>query len=132
MSYEKRKIKYHPDVDFHKDSVILRETFIRYLENLQKATVPSEEIAKALENFKTISQPPQAFLKAIENIQKATVPLREVAIALENLVKVYRPRQDLLRAVENMQEAIEPSRKFLAALTDGEKLMKIVEEYEKE
>lgn len=90
MSSEKRKINYHPDVDFNKDSVILREALIRSLENIQKAARPSEEVAKALENFKKASQPPQAILKAIKNIQTAIKPSHKFLTALTDAEKLKK------------------------------------------
>ena len=87
-------IKYHPDVDIKKSSVMLEEALAKSLDKIEKATEPSKDLAAALARIKKASQPSEDYLKALEQIKKATEPSRSLVNALATADRLKRIIKD--------------------------------------
>jgi hypothetical protein len=75
---EKRKIKYHPNSNLGRGSIILKTEIEKLSEDLQKApTTKLNELAEALAKLKKSAQPWESSIKAMEKAIKPAITINK-------------------------------------------------------
>ena len=126
---KKRTVKYHPNMDMSKDSIIVREAVIKALKKLKITTEPSLELKKALER---IAQPSKEYIDAMNKLRRVTEPSVELKKALEKMQVTLRPLDELRRSSMVILRATKSLNEFQQTFSDAVKLKKIIEEHERE
>lgn len=107
MEKKKRKIRYHPSVNFQKSSVIIQEASESLLDVLQKSVNSSLSKIKSFESFQKSAQPNAKTLKALESLRKAIQPVKEIQKTFEGLQNLNQQTMkilDNLKLQENFNE----------------------------
>ena len=92
--YKKRKINYHPDVNYHKDSIILKDAIERSIKKFQEAIKSTNYMAKDYQkNLQLINE---SYQKNSEDINKLKSALKmdEFIDALEYAEKIKKVIKD--------------------------------------
>ena len=93
--YKKRKISYHPNVNYNKDSIILKDAIEKYIKKLKEAMEPTNKMAEDYQKYlQAISK---SYQKSFEDIKKLKGILKidefiaafEYAEKLKKIIKDY-------------------------------------------
>jgi tetratricopeptide (TPR) repeat protein len=142
-----RKIKYHPDVDLNKDSLITWQAYIDQIKQLQKnnnqlsenikhiveklqdTLCPSAEFKKALGELQRSLKPSEEYKHTVEKLQETLRPSAEFKKALEELQRSLKPSEEYKHTVEKLQETLRPSQEHKKAIEELQRSLKQTEEY---
>ena len=94
------RIKYHPNADHAKDSVVLKEALRLQLEGLQKLLEPSLRAKKLLQQIEKAYQPTKSYERVLEKLSKAMEPTARHKRLLEQMEKAYQPSKEFERVLE--------------------------------
>ena len=106
--FKKRKVNYHPNVNYHKDSIILKDAIERSIKKFQEAIKSTNYMAEDYQkNFEVITESYQKSFKDINKFQEAIKSINHMA---KNYQKNFRPADWLskkyIEDINKFQEAI--------------------------
>jgi len=107
--YKKRKINYHPDVNYHKDSIILKDAIEKSINKLQKAIESINYMAKDYQNnFRPATRLSKKYFEDVKKLNEAIESINYMARDYQNN---FRPATRLSKKyfedVSKFQKAIE-------------------------
>ena len=74
----------------------------------------------------------EAIDASLEKLQKSATPSEELTKVWEEIQKkTSQSTQAYVKAIEKLQKSVQPSHRFLEALSDANRIKKIIETYEK-
>lgn len=131
MEKKKRKIKYHPSVNFQKSSLIMQEASESLLNVLQKSVSSSVSKIMSFEHLQELTQPNAETLKTLESLRKTIQPVKEIQKTLEGLQNLNQQTINLLDKLKLQENFNKVFGTLNVAIEQFKKLKSIKESNEK-
>ena len=130
--YKKRKISYHPNVNYNKDSIILKDAIEKSIKKLKEAMEPTNKMAEDYQKYlQAASRSSKNYIEFIKKLKEAMEPTNKMAEDyqkyLQAISKSYQKSFEDIKKLKGILKIDE----FIAAFEYAEKLKKIIKDYAK-
>ena len=113
----KRTIKYHPEIDPNKQSLVSQEAYLKQIKKLLEAEkYMRSNCKKLIDKLQEAARPSQDWKKALEHLQRSIQSLSENRKVIDKLQEAATPSQDWNKALEHLHNCLKPSDEYKKAL----------------